>query len=34
MILGRREKIPTLTFLDACSPAAAVGYAIGRIGCL
>ena len=34
LILGRREKIPTLTFLDACSPAAAVGYAIGRIGCL
>jgi len=34
LILGRREKIPTLTFLDACSPAACVGYAIGRIGCL
>src|SRR4030095_2509700 len=34
LILARREKIPTLTFLDACSPAAAVGYAIGRIGCL
>jgi phosphatidylglycerol---prolipoprotein diacylglyceryl transferase len=34
LILGRREKIPTLTFLDASSPAAAVGYAIGRIGCL
>jgi phosphatidylglycerol:prolipoprotein diacylglycerol transferase len=34
LILSRREKIPTLTFLDACSPAAAVGYAIGRIGCL
>lgn len=33
IILSRREKIPTLTFLDACSPAAAVGYAIGRIGC-
>src|SRR5438477_4632461 len=33
LILSRREKIPTLTFLDACSPAAAVGYAIGRIGC-
>ena len=26
--------IPLLEFLDACSPAAAVGYAIGRIGCL
>jgi phosphatidylglycerol---prolipoprotein diacylglyceryl transferase len=34
LILSRREKIPTLTFLDACSPAAAMGYAIGRIGCL
>jgi len=34
LILARREKIPTLTFLDGCSPAAAVGYAIGRIGCL
>jgi phosphatidylglycerol---prolipoprotein diacylglyceryl transferase len=33
LVLGRREKIPTLTFLDACSPAACVGYAIGRIGC-
>src|SRR4029077_7672170 len=34
LILGRREKIPPLIFLDASSPAAAVGYAIGRIGCL
>jgi phosphatidylglycerol:prolipoprotein diacylglycerol transferase len=34
LFLGRRERIPTLTFLDACSPAACVGYAIGRIGCL
>ncbi|HEY1422176.1 MAG TPA: prolipoprotein diacylglyceryl transferase [Candidatus Acidoferrum sp.] len=34
LILSWREKIPTFTFLDACSPAAAVGYAIGRIGCL
>src|SRR5882762_2850351 len=34
LILARREKIPILTFLDACSPAACVGYAIGRIGCL
>jgi phosphatidylglycerol---prolipoprotein diacylglyceryl transferase len=31
--LGRREKIPLLTMLDAGSPAAAVGYGIGRIGC-
>jgi phosphatidylglycerol:prolipoprotein diacylglycerol transferase len=34
LTLARRGKIPTLTFLDACSPAACVGYAIGRIGCL
>jgi len=34
LILARREKIPVLQFLDACSPAAAAGYAIGRIGCL
>ena len=33
LILSWREKIPTLTFLDACSPAAAAGYAVGRIGC-
>jgi len=34
LILSWREKIATLTFLDACSPAEAAGYAIGRIGCL
>lgn len=34
LTLAWREKIPALTFLDACSPAACVGYAIGRIGCL
>jgi phosphatidylglycerol---prolipoprotein diacylglyceryl transferase len=34
LILARREKIPALVMFDACSPAAAVGYAIGRIGCL
>jgi len=34
LILARRNRIPTLEFLDACSPAACVGYAIGRIGCL
>ena len=28
------ERIPLLEFLDACAPAACVGYAIGRIGCL
>ena len=32
--MGRGAKLPTLEFLDACSPAAAFGYAIGRIGCL
>jgi prolipoprotein diacylglyceryl transferase len=32
--LARKAKIPLLEFLDACSPAAAAGYAIGRIGCL
>jgi len=34
LILGRRAKIPLLQFLDACTPAASVGYAIGRMGCL
>jgi phosphatidylglycerol:prolipoprotein diacylglycerol transferase len=33
ILLARHYKIPILRFLDACSPAAAVGYAIGRIGC-
>jgi phosphatidylglycerol---prolipoprotein diacylglyceryl transferase len=32
--LAYRLKIPLLFFLDICSPAACVGYAIGRIGCL
>jgi prolipoprotein diacylglyceryl transferase len=32
--LAKLFEIPTLEFLDVCSPAAAVGYAIGRIGCL
>ncbi len=27
-------KIPILTLLDACSPAATIGYGVGRIGCL
>jgi prolipoprotein diacylglyceryltransferase len=31
--VGRRQKIPLLTLLDAGSPAAALGYGIGRIGC-
>lgn len=34
VFLARHYKIPILEFLDLCSPAAAVGYAIGRIGCL
>src|SRR5712691_6295053 len=34
VILARRLKIPLLEFLDTCSPAATVGYAIGRVGCL
>ncbi|MCU1311827.1 MAG: Prolipoprotein diacylglyceryl transferase [Candidatus Angelobacter sp.] len=31
---ARRYQIPVLTFLDACAPATAAGYAVGRIGCL
>jgi len=34
LFMGWRDKLPTWTFLDACSPAACFGYAIGRIGCL
>ena len=34
LFLAKHFKIPTLEFMDVCSPAAAVGYAIGRIGCL
>ena len=34
LAMGVRDKLPLLEFLDACSPAAAYGYAIGRIGCL
>ncbi|HWT87880.1 MAG TPA: prolipoprotein diacylglyceryl transferase [Candidatus Angelobacter sp.] len=34
ILMARHEKIPMLEFLDACAPAACVGYAIGRIGCL
>jgi phosphatidylglycerol---prolipoprotein diacylglyceryl transferase len=32
--LAQKFEIPVLEFMDLCSPAAAVGYAIGRIGCL
>lgn len=34
LFIARRRKIPILQFLDICSPAGAVGYAIGRMGCL
>lgn len=33
-LLARRYKINCLTFFDAVAPAAALGYAVGRIGCL
>lgn len=32
--LARHYKIKMLTMLDAASPAAAIGYGVGRIGCL
>jgi phosphatidylglycerol---prolipoprotein diacylglyceryl transferase len=31
---ARHYKVPYLMLLDVCTPAAAVGYAIGRLGCL
>nr|MDP9268057.1 prolipoprotein diacylglyceryl transferase [Acidobacteriota bacterium] len=31
---ARRYRIPLLVLLDACAPATAIGYGIGRIGCL
>src|SRR5712672_2636725 len=34
LIIARRNRINMLTMLDICSPAAAIGYAVGRIGCL
>jgi prolipoprotein diacylglyceryl transferase len=34
VLLARYYKVPLLEFFDICAPAAAVGYAIGRIGCL
>jgi phosphatidylglycerol:prolipoprotein diacylglycerol transferase len=33
LVMRWRAKLPTREFLDACSPAASFGYAIGRIGC-
>jgi phosphatidylglycerol:prolipoprotein diacylglycerol transferase len=34
VILAKRFRMPMLLMLDAASPAAAMGYGIGRIGCL
>jgi len=34
LVLARRYRVGMLTMLDVCSSAAAVGYAVGRIGCL
>lgn len=34
VLYALRYRINLLTLLDACSPAAAIGYGIGRIGCL
>lgn len=33
-LLARRNKLSYLAILDICAPAAALGYAVGRIGCL
>ncbi len=33
-LLARRYGIPQLTMLDVATPAAALGYAVGRMGCL
>lgn len=33
-MMARKYRVPLLAFLDVASPAASVGYAIGRIGCL
>ena len=34
LLLARRYRISMLTMLDICSPAAAIGYGVGRLGCL
>lgn len=34
LLIGRHYKIGSLRMLDIASPAAAIGYGIGRIGCL
>ena len=33
LLMGWKANLPMARFLDACSPAASFGYAIGRIGC-
>ncbi len=34
LYLGHKYRVGMLNMLDICSPAAAIGYAVGRIGCL
>ena len=34
LLLARHYRMPALQMLDAASPAAALGYGIGRLGCL
>ncbi len=34
VLLARHYRMPVLTMLDAASPAAAMGYGVGRLGCL
>ena len=34
VLYARRHKIPVLKLMDAAAPASALGYSIGRIGCL
>ncbi len=34
VLLARRYRVPLLEMFDAASPAAALGYGLGRIGCL
>jgi prolipoprotein diacylglyceryl transferase len=34
LLLARKYRIAMLTMLDICSPAVAIGYGVGRIGCL
>ena len=34
VLLARHYKMPVLQMFDLCSPAAALGYGVGRLGCL